>query len=226
MTDDADGDGPVCGFEETTTDQPCQFPVADPDDHCFMHEDDDGPPEGHGSGSPDRNQLANQGGAPEGNKNALTHGLNSVEDDPAGLLDWMQENDPDAYEWVERKFDRYLQMAPFGPESGMADHLLQIVLYERAAWEAHGIQIRGNLLVQRKEGSGGKTFERLDENPVNLPLDRIRRTTLRALKELGVLPGPEADRREAAAKQDLSAAVRRLAEQEDDSDVINVSPGE
>lgn len=224
-----DEDGPVCGYDDTkTTDRPCQYPVDDPDDRCYMHAEDGGIPEGHGSGdSPqgvkDPTASSTDGGAPAGNKNAMTHGLSAAQNDPAGLLDWMEENDPDAYEWVERKFSSYLERAPFSADSALADHLLQVVMYERAAWEAHGIQVRGNILVERKEGSGGTVFEQLDENPVNLPVDRIRRTTIRSLKELGVIPGPKVDAEQAAATRDLGEAVRRLAEQGDD-DIIDVSP--
>lgn len=76
MSDDRNGSGPICGYSETTTDEPCQRPVSDADAYCYMHPPDDGNlPANHGAPDGNQNAVGNDGGPPEGNGNAVKHGL-------------------------------------------------------------------------------------------------------------------------------------------------------
>lgn len=140
--DDPDQDDPnadeggdyVCGYDDCSSqDDPCQFPVGGPDERCHMHpRDGSGPPDGHGSGSADSNPLAAQKasgqGAPEGNKNALSHGLYAAERDPSGLFDYFRENDPAMAEKIRRIFWTYMDDAPFEAYPGDADRYSPPVL--------------------------------------------------------------------------------------------------
>lgn len=129
----ADVDDPVCGAETSTTGDPCQMPVSDPDETCYMH-GPDGPPEGHGSGAAESNPIAarhgyeGDNGAPEGNKNALSHGLYAAERDPSGLFDHFRESNPAVAEQIRRWFWSYMDDAPFDAYPGDADRYSPPVL--------------------------------------------------------------------------------------------------
>jgi len=125
-TSNADREGPVCGSENTTTGEPCQFPVSTPDDRCHMHPaDESGPPEGHGEGTADQNKVAaakaSGQGAPADNKNALNHGYYAAERDPSGLFDYFRDETPGVAEQIRRWFWSYMNDAPFEAYGGEAD---------------------------------------------------------------------------------------------------------
>jgi len=133
---DATGDGGdtwVCGYGDTvSTDAPCQFPVSDPGERCHMHpRDGSGPPENHGTarnGNAVAGKKTSGGGAPEGNRNALSHGLYAAERDPSGLFDYFRENDPAMAEKIRRIFWTYMDDAPFDAYPGTADRYSPPVL--------------------------------------------------------------------------------------------------
>jgi len=132
------------------------------------------------------------GSAPENNQNATTHGIHA---DPANVLDDLAENNPEAYEWVERKQDSYLETAPFGPGSAKADQLRMICVREYCAWRATGVQVRDGMLKKTHiQGPEGELHEVEDEHSINIALDRAERTITRRLKELGVLDDPDSQR--------------------------------
>jgi len=120
-----EGDTYVCGYDDTaSTDDPCQFPVSDPGERCHMHpRDGSGPPENHGKAR-NGNELAGKrsasGGAPEGNRNAMSHGMYAAERDPSGLFDYFRESDPAMAEKIRRIFWTYMDDAPFDAYPGDA----------------------------------------------------------------------------------------------------------
>jgi len=126
---DATGDGGdtyVCGYDDTaSTDAPCQFPVDDADERCYMHpRDGSGPPENHGTarnGNAVAGKKTSGGGAPEGNRNALSHGLYAAEQDATGLFDYFREHDPPLATKIRRVFWTYMDDAPFDAYPGDAD---------------------------------------------------------------------------------------------------------
>ena len=118
-TSDTETDTARCGWQDTTTGEPCQNPVDDPDEHCYLHGSDGDVPDGHGApegnpgGKPGRsgppgnsNAEGNPGnpdadGAPEGNTRAMEHGLHMTAE---RLLEVM---DPEQREAVKGKFLEY-----------------------------------------------------------------------------------------------------------------------
>lgn len=100
--------GDTCGWRETTTGNPCQNPVSEPDAYCYLHGEDGeipdghGPPEGNSGGKPGRsgppgntNAEGNPGGGPpEGNGNAVTHGVHAS---TGAMLDALEEWERDAF---------------------------------------------------------------------------------------------------------------------------------
>lgn len=121
--------------------------------------------------------------------------------DPADVLAHLATTDPDAHAWVIRKYESYLEAAPFDEGSAKADQLKQIAAREVVLWNAIGTQLQEGVVVRDAD-------HQVAENPVNRPLDRLARTVTRRLKELGVLNQP--DRQQAAATADRVHALRRL----------------
>lgn len=169
----------------------CKNPPLEGNSRCRMH---------GGAGS----------GAPEGNQNSARHGLYS---DPANVLDNLAENDPEAYEWVCKKYDSYLDDAPFEDGTAKADELKQIAAQEFVIWRSLGIQITDGVVVETNEPKGNKYGDTLKDHPVNLPLDRMQRTVTTRLKELGVLDDPETQ--QADAEGSKVAALRELMNEAD-----------
>lgn len=156
-----------------------------------------------------------RGGAPTRNQNASRHGLYA---DPANVLDNLVERDGPAYEWVCKKYDAYLDSAPFGDGSAKADQLKQVVVQEFIIWRAIGVQVEDGLVVDTNEPDGTAYGDRIKEHPVNLPLNRMQRTVTSRLKELGVLNDDATE-----AQQSKTDALRELmsgidADDEDDGD--------
>lgn len=150
----------------------------------------------HGGASP---------GAPKGNQNSARHGLYS---DPANVLDDLAEKDPEGYDWILKKYDSYLDDAPFEDGSAKADQLKQICVQEFIIWRASGLQLENGIVVATNEPEGNKYGDRIKDHPVNKPLDRMQRTVTSRLKELGILDDPESQ--QANAEGDKVAALRDL----------------
>ena len=141
-----------------------------------------------GGGAPEGNENAvgNAGGdgGPPGNVNPATHGLKA---DPTNLLDSLRENDAEAVEWIEQRYEGYLEAAPFGRDHPDADVLQDLVVQQYAVRRALHRQVGEGMVIPDTEAvSGGEKFELKGENPVNLPLDRALRTINNQLKALGV----------------------------------------
>ena len=105
-----DPDAARCGWEDTTTGEPCQRTVSDADSYCYLHGPDGDVPDGHGApegnsgGKPGRsgppgnsNAEGNPGNPdaspPEGNANAMKHGLHMTVE---RLLEVMDEQQREA----------------------------------------------------------------------------------------------------------------------------------
>lgn len=150
-------------------------------------------------------------GPPTRNQNASRHGLYA---DPANVLDDLAERDGPGYEWVCKKYDSYLDSAPFADGSAKADQLKQVVVQEYIVWRAIGVQVEDGLVVETNEPDGTAYGDRLKEHPVNLPLDRMQRTVSNRLADLGVLDD-EADADMHSSKAD---AIRELMAGVDDAE--------
>jgi hypothetical protein len=168
----------------------CEASPLDGADRCRQH--------GGASTGPDPESM-------KGNQNARSHGLHA---DPANVLDDLAERDTDGYEWVMSKYDSYLDTAPFGDGTAKADQLKQVAVQEYTIWKATGIQLKRG--VVRRTGDG------IAESPVNLPLDRMKRTVTRRLKELGVLDDPDTEA--AAAERDRTALLKEMMSAADEAE--------
>lgn len=210
----------VCGADTANTDDPCQFPVSGPDQRCPNHPaDGSGPPEGSGSGDPGHAMGDGNGRIqerlPENAKPAMKHGIHAVQDDPFGTLDWLEEQNPDAYDWIIGRWRSYLADAPFGEDSGKADDLLTACLFDFAVRTHTHIQVlEGLTKTEKREAESGFVFEQKVEHAGNLPADRLARRSESMKKKLGVLDDPESAK--ADAMSGWGDAARRVASRVDD----------
>lgn len=232
MTDEPNGDpGFVdddgvarCGVPKTSDDDgdPCRHRV--PNGACPVHGDADARRQAivdgdvqvaDGIGSGDPGHTMGDGGAPEGNKNALSHAVHAVQDDPMGTLDWMEQNDERGYRWVMRKWESYLADAPFDRDTAKADDVQMACLMLYAGRRQRDQQVLNGLTTQQTRATdSGATFEIEVEHPGNLPANRITREARSWLKDLGILDDPESQK--ADAMTDWGSAAERLAKRQDD----------
>lgn len=144
-------------------------------------------------------------GAEEGNSRAVTHGLKAkrsnyyrnVLSDEEKLL-------------VERFVDDWLDRADFTRDNhAMTNELFRISVDQIRLWKAQDEFEDGIVteqVVDFDPDSGPITRD--EENPANLPYDRLDRTTYSKLKDLGVLDSPED--KQAEATESLAAKFSQL----------------
>ena len=131
------------------------------------------------------------GGAPSKNQNAMKHGLYSQ---PDNLLDYLEREEPENYQWVQAKFESYLEDAPFEDGTAKADKLLEVCILEYVVWRARGIQVRNGIVKKtHTKSSDGELIEIDVERPENQPVNRIDRQVMSKLKNLGILDDPDDD---------------------------------
>lgn len=233
---------PECGWEETTTGEPCQNTVDSPEDYCHLHGPDGEIPDGHGapegnsggvagrSGPPGNdNAVGNAGGAPpEGNQNALSHGLTAT---PVKLFDWLLEEDREAAVWILNKLYDYAKDAPkdvyavaFDPErmdnagevrmnlTAYGDDLLHVCIRDYARWRAAKRQLQDGIISEQEKLTSEGVWTTEDSNPVNLDLDRMDKTQIRQKDKLGLLPAEESNGRGATLASALSGEGVELGE--------------
>jgi hypothetical protein len=168
------------------------------------------------------NAVGNDGGAPAaGNQNAARHGLHS---DPANVLADLRERDPESYAWIESKMQDYLEQTPYTDGSPEADQLRQIAVREHSIWRATGLQLEEGIVKQTRERTPeGDLVEVESENPVNLPLDRMERTVMRRLKELGVLGDEGGQMSQASMESEAYVVVSDSDSDSDESDDVDAN---
>lgn len=132
------------------------------------------------------------GGAPEGNVNAMTHGLRAKRSN-------YYNNLPEEEQWfVERMADSWIDNAPFDKDNfAKVNEVYRIAVDQHRLWNAHD-EMDDGLVYEQVIGvdDEGEPINVDDENPVNLAYDRLDRTTIRKLKELGCLDDPESQKAE------------------------------
>ena len=125
------------------------------------------------------------GGAPPENQNAMKHGLFSQS---RNLLNYLEREEPKNYQWIQAKFESYLEDAPFEDGTAKADELLEVCILEYAVWRARGIQVRNGIVKNTHiKGSDGELIEIDVERPENQPANRIDRQLMSKLDNLSIL---------------------------------------
>lgn len=131
------------------------------------------------------------GGAPLENQNAMKHGLFSQ---PDNLLNYLEREESENYQWVQAKFESYLEDAPFEDGTAKTDKLLEVCVLEYAVWRARGIQVRNGIVEKtHTKSNDGELIEINVERSENQPVNRIDRQVMSKLKNLDILDDPDHD---------------------------------
>lgn len=132
-------------------------------------------------------------GAEEGNLNAMKHGLH------AKRSSYYREMDQEDKVIVENFVDSWLELSSYTRDDvAILNELYRIAVDQIRLWEAQDEFNKGLVYEQMADYDieDGKIFAD-QENPANLPYDRLDRTTFRKLKDLGVLDDPDSQQAEA-----------------------------
>jgi len=139
-------------------------------------------------------------GAPEGNGNAEKHGLTG------GREAWFDRHREDAEPLVRALVESYVDDAPFAwSNTAKVDQLCEVAIDQVRL--RHSNEWLDEFLTEQTVSvtENGREITRLEENPAHMPRDRIKRTNVRILKELGILDDP--DSAQASATDDLASAI-------------------
>lgn len=153
------------------------------------------------------------GGAPEGNVNGMTHGLKTMRSNYYNHL-----SDEEKYA-IEQLADSWIENAPFDRDHfGKVNEVKRIAVDQFRLWKAQDEFVDTDageesglleeITIDFDPESGEITAD--DENPANLAYDRLDRTTIRKLKELGCLDDPESQ--QADATKSLAQKFKDLEE--------------
>lgn len=168
---DLDPDSISTSHTETRVDGYCErFPMDS--GRCYVH--------------------GGKAGAPEGNVNSLTHGLR------AKRSNYYNNLPDDEKAFVQKLADSWIENAPFDRDNfAKVNEVYRIAVDQHRLWHAHD-ELDNGLVVEQIVGvsDDGEPVEVEDENPANLAYDRLDRTTIRKLKELGCLDDPESQKAE------------------------------
>lgn len=167
------------------------------------------------------------GGAPEGNHNAMKDGLQA---DPTNLFGWLWENEEHGANWVIDKLLLWQERASYDlfitgtidmensekfekNLTAMGDEVLTTVIRDYQKRKGEKKQMVDGLTTTQYVFNGEDWVEQEEENPINLPLDRLDRTSLRHKKALGLLDTPEEQQAQSTDK--FAEAMKELAEEQD-----------
>jgi hypothetical protein len=143
-------------------------------------------PEEQGAPEGNDNALDNDGGAPVRNGNAETHGLT------ADREQWFERHRENAEPIVRALVASYVEDSPFGwNQVAKVDQLVEVAIDQARLRQSN--EYLDEFLTEQtvSVSENGKEHKELQENPAHMPRDRIKRTNLKILKELGVLDDPE-----------------------------------
>ena len=146
--------------------------------------------------APEGNDFAvgNSGGSPpEGNTNALTHGVTA---DPTHLMDELESEEQ---EFVEQLAGSFLEVASFDHDSPLVERL-QITCI-KAVQERRGEReiARDGPMVEKvvSVSEGGEEHTERDEHYLAKFTSRLSKDIRLSLKDLGCLPDPDSQQAEA-----------------------------
>lgn len=157
-------------------------------------------------------------GAPKGNQNAQKHGLysqrsNYYEDLPA-----------EEKAWIDALVESMLEDAPFTKDNFQKFQMLrEIAIDTHKQRQANDYTAEEGLIqeniVRDDDGNpmlddNGELITETDENPVNMTYDRLDRSKVRKMKELGLLDDPESQK--AQAGQSISEQLSELRKEMED----------
>lgn len=150
--------------------------------------------------------YVHDGSFEEGNQKAMKHGLK------AKRSNFFNNLDEDDERFVEALVDSWIENAPFDRDNfAKVNEVYRIAVDQLRLWNAQD-EFSDGMVYEQVIGTDeeGQPIEVEDENPANLPYDRLDRTTLRKLKDLGCLDDP--DTQQAEANESLASKFAELTE--------------
>ena len=143
------------------------------------------------------------GGAPDGNGNAITHGMY------AQRTNFYQSLSAEDKQFIEALVDSWVQQAPFNRDNvSMINELYRCAVDQLRVWSGIDEMVEdgsyAGLVKEQEVFDGEEVHEIEEENPVNLPYSRLDNDIRSKLKDLGIYSDPEsqqADATESLAKK-------------------------
>jgi len=144
--------------------------------------------------------------ANKGNNHAEKHGLY------ADRQNYYKNRSTDEQQWIDAVTESLIDDAPFS-----ADNFAKMQMVRNMAIDMHKMQDANTFIdqagiVQEDKtvgySSDGKPIKEDQENPINVTYDRLNRTMIRQLKELGILDDP--DSQQAEASQNIANELSEL----------------
>lgn len=156
----------------------------------------DGEPCGHpaGWGTPNTTGAckfhggAEGSGAPAGNGNAETHGLT------ADAEKWFDRHRDEVEDEIRLLVDSWVEQAPFGYDAhGNVRLLVECAIDELRMQQANEYIDDEGIVVRHFDGiaDDGREIYEFKENPALRPKSRLKKDTMRVLKDLGILDDPD-----------------------------------
>jgi len=154
---------------------------------CYIH---DGPEDSFDEEDRSRGGKNSSGG------NAMKHGLY------AQRGNYYQSVSNEDKRWIDGMVDSWVENAPFTRDNdAKVNKLFQVAVDEHKMWRANNYFAEDeNDLVEYEpsyDAEGNYVGDEAVESPMNLVYDRMARTNMTMLKDLGVLEDPESQQAEA-----------------------------
>lgn len=184
MSEDTDTEPDVCGESYVSKEGTCGNAAKYPDGKCGFHSE-------HAEGP----------GPPEGSSNNTDHQKHGVYSEPSKYYERLDEADQ---AFIDGMYESFLEDAPFGKEQqGKCEMLRQVAIDLHKRRQANDFIAREGLkweevddYFETEEGDL-KILTETDEHYLNITADRLARTNIRQLKELGVLDDPDSQQADA-----------------------------
>lgn len=148
---------------------------------------------------------ADGGESHKDNGHAETHGLT------ADAEKWFKRHKEEAEDDVKRMVSAWMEDAPFGyGNEGNVRLLIHAAINECQMRQGNEYIDDEGIIEESFEGvsEDGRDIIEKKENPVFLQKDRLQRTTIRMLKELGILDDPDTKKAEATGDAAASLAEK------------------
>ena len=160
-----------CGHVVGTTGEECEYPGKYSDGRCGYHTEERA------------EERKDQGRPPKGHARAMTHGLSMTRSKYYQLL-------PDEEkEYIDDMMQGFLHEAPFDESSiGKCKLLEQVCIDIHMKTRAQDYVAEKGMTQKKTKGVVGESVIKDDEeNTLFITSDRLSRTSLKTLKELGIL---------------------------------------
>lgn len=177
--------------------------------------------EGYGTDS-DSGRCKYHGGAstgpPKGNNNAVKHGIYQQRSS------YYEDLGAEEKAWVDSLVESMLEDAPFTKDNFHKFQMLREVAIDihKARRSNDYIGEEGVIVenIERDEDGDpiyedGELKTKAEENPVNLAYDRLKRTYVKQLKELGIM-GDSPDAQQADAEESIASQLAAMREDMED----------